>query len=158
MLKGLLEKEKCAECRLCCSFDEYDVWEVPVFTDLEMEKIKVFNSNAEFFKWGNIFRFKITPLSHGELMSCPALTENGCALGENKPFECAVWPFRVMEIGGDKFICVASFCEAVFTKSLSDIISFLKDGLADKMFNYANFYPDIIKPFNEDYIPLMINN
>ncbi|MDR0920307.1 MAG: hypothetical protein LBM93_13860 [Oscillospiraceae bacterium] len=156
MLSGLLEKEDCKNCKLCCRFDEYEVWEVPVFTEYEMNKIKEFNKDAEFIKWGNIYRFKIVPLHNGELMSCPALTDTGCVLGAEKPFECAVWPFRIMELDNEKFVCIASFCESMFQKPLKSIIDFLiEDGVAYKIFNYAYIYPDIVKPFNDLYIPLI---
>ena len=31
MLSNVLEKETCANCRICCSFVRDDVWEAPVF-------------------------------------------------------------------------------------------------------------------------------
>jgi Fe-S-cluster containining protein len=157
MLGSVLTGKDCSDCKLCCRFDEYEVWELPIFNELEMEKIKEI-SDAEFFKWGNIYRFKITPLNHGELLNCPALTEKGCSLGENKPFECAVWPFRVMEVGEERFICVSTLCEPIIGKPLNVLTELLLDGLAAKIFNFSEIYPDIIKPFNDYYVPLISEN
>ena len=39
MLKKILSGESCANCRLCCVFDRYDVWETPVFTEDIKNKI-----------------------------------------------------------------------------------------------------------------------
>ena len=33
MLKGLLSKSVCGECRICCGFDSTDVWEMPVMNE-----------------------------------------------------------------------------------------------------------------------------
>lgn len=155
MLSGLLEKKDCSSCQLCCKFDSYDIWEVPILNEFEKDFILQHSPDAEFIKWGNIWRFKIKAIGGGELWECPALSENGCIFGENKPFECAVWPFRVMETGGEEFLCVADFCEPINNKSLKEIKQFIQNGIADKIFNYAEFYPDIIKPYDSHYIPII---
>jgi len=124
MLRKILDNKRCGECKLCCKFDEYDVWEAPVLTESDVDGIKACRPEAEFLKWDGIYRFKIVPPENGELWECPALSANGCALGENKPFECAVWPFRVMEIGGERFICAADFCEPIIEKTLKELTDF----------------------------------
>jgi hypothetical protein len=131
------------------------VWEVPVLTEHTRERLLQHNPDVQFIKWGNIYRFKIKPLNDNELWACPALGENGCVLGDDKPFECDIWPFRIMEIGDERFICVSPLCTAVTALPLSELLAFLKKDLAAKIFTYADYYPDIIRPFDYCYIPLL---
>ena len=155
MLKNILSKESCASCRLCCVFDRYDVWETPVFTEYICERIRYAKPDAEFVAKDDGFIFKVKELDENELFSCPALTENGCMLGDDKPFDCRIWPYRIMYVGGRRAITIASICEEMYNRPLSQLTDFLKDGLADKIFEYARRHPEIVKPYYEGYPVLL---
>ncbi|HBN11539.1 MAG TPA: hypothetical protein DIW26_02130 [Ruminococcus sp.] len=156
MLGGLLEKSECAQCRLCCAFDNYDIWETPVFTPELTEKILQIIPDINLVKRGNCYSFRIPKLHGDELFVCPLLdSSSGCILGDEKPFECRIWPFRIMKLNSQRVIAVASICEPVNSRPLRDIAAFLKNGLAEKIFAYADKYPEIIKEYDSTY-PILL--
>ena len=155
MLKKILSGNACAACRLCCIFDRYDAWETPVFTKEIRDRIKAARPEAEFVTKDGGFIFRVGELKGDELFSCPALTENGCMLGDDKPFDCRIWPYRIMEVGGRRAITFASICEELYHRPLSELVGLLKEGLADTIFAYADDHPEIVKPYYEGYPVLM---
>lgn len=155
MLKKILNSKTCAECRLCCVFDRYDVWETPIFTEEIKNKILISNPDAEFIRKDNNYIFKVGEINEDQLFSCPALTENGCVLGDEKPFDCRIWPYRIMNVGGKKAITIASICDELYNRPLSQLVGLLKQELADIIFAYANEHPEIVKPYYEGYPVLM---
>ncbi len=158
MLKKILDGKSCAECRLCCVFDRYDVWETPVFTDEIKKKILEKNPHTEFIRKEGGWIFKADEFDDEGLFSCPALTPKGCMLGDEKPFDCRIWPYRIMEIGGRRAITIASICDELYNRPLSQLVEFLKEGLADDIFAYADAHPEIVKPYFEGYPVLMLDN
>lgn len=151
MLKEILDPQICARCRICCVFDSSDIWETPVFTPETAEMIRSAKPETNFIPHGNGFIIDPGELGEGELFTCPALTENGCILGDNKPFDCRIWPFRIMEIGGIRGITVASICKEVYSRPLSQLVEFLDSGLAETIFSYADVHPEIVKPYDYGY-------
>jgi hypothetical protein len=155
MLKKILSGDTCANCRLCCIFDRYDVWETPVFTEDIMERIRSAHPDADFIRWGDGYIFKVLSLNEDQLFSCPALTPEGCMLGDDKPFDCQIWPYRIMEVGGRRAITIASICDELYHRPLAELVGFLKEGLADTIFAYADLHPEIVKPYYEGYPVLL---
>lgn len=158
MLKKILSGSACAECRLCCVFDESDKWETPVFTPEIRNMILQHNPETKFLKKDDGYIFEVGKLSEGELFSCPALTDKGCILGDKKPFDCRIWPYRIMNIGGFRAITIASICEELYNRPLSQLVGLLEDGLADQIFSYADAHPEIVKPYSPGYPALVIEN
>lgn len=157
MLKKILSGSSCAECRLCCVFDKSDIWETPVFTREIMEKLSAENPDSEFIPKDGGFILKAPELKDDELFSCPALTPTGCSLGDEKPFDCRIWPYRIMNIGGKNAITIASICSELYNRPLSQLVSFLEEGLADRIFSYAKSHPEIIKPYESGYPVLLFD-
>ena len=155
MLGNLLSFENCAECRMCCRFDRYNVLETPVFTSENVERIREIFPDSEFIakKGGFIYRIKV--LSDMDGFTCPALAENGCILGDDKPFDCKIWPFCIMNVGGRRAITIAHICDEMFSRPLSELVGFLKNGLADEIFAFADLNPDIVRPYYEGYPVLL---
>lgn len=155
MLKKILKAEACAACRLCCIFDRYDVWETPVFTEEIRGRIREARPETEFIPKDGGYIFRVNEINEDQLFSCPALTEHGCMLGDDKPFDCRIWPYRIMDIGGRRAITIASICDELYNRPLSQLVGFLKEGLADEIFAYANAHPEIVKPYYDGYPVLM---
>lgn len=155
MLKKILDGKVCAECRLCCIFDRYDVWETPVFTEEIRNKIIKYRPGTRFVEKDGGYIFRVEEFDKDGLFSCPALTDKGCILGDEKPFDCRIWPYRIMEVGGRRAITIASICEEMYDRPLSQLVEFLKEGLAEKIFSYAVEHPEIVKPYYEGYPVLM---
>lgn len=155
MLKNILKGSDCAACRVCCVFDSGDVWETPVFDGETAALARERFPNVSFDEKGESLIFHMDASEDG-LYRCPMLSENGCMLGENKPFDCKIWPYRVMEIGGRRFISIASVCPTMFAKPLSELCGELRrDGLAERIFAFADKHPDIVKPYEDGYPILM---
>ena len=155
MLKKILSPGSCAECRLCCVFDRYDVWETPVFTEETMLRIKEAVPGAGFVRKGEGYISTVGELNDEQLFSCPALTPKGCMLGDDKPFDCRIWPYRIMEVGGRRAITIASICPELYSRPLSQLVEMLKEGLAETIFRYADSHTEIVKPYYEGYPVLM---
>lgn len=155
MLKKILDGKCCAECRICCIFDSSDVWETPVFTAEIKDKIINYDPSVKFIPKDGGFVLKVEELKDGEIFSCPALTEKGCILGDEKPFDCRIWPYRIMKVGGKRAITIASICGELYNRPLSQLVGFLQDGLAQKIFSYAEEHPEIVKPYEDGYPVLM---
>lgn len=158
MLKKILKSSSCADCRLCCIFDRYDIWETPVFTQKIRDKILESKPETKFIKKDGGYIFRVEEFSAEGLFSCPALTEKGCILGDEKPFDCRIWPYRIMDISGRRAITIASICEELYNRPLSQLVDFLKSGLADEIFSYADSHPEIVKPYYEGYPVLMFES
>lgn len=156
MLTEILSRGTCAKCRLCCTFDSSDIWETPVIVPELRERIlKEIEPETRFLSKGDCSLFRLeNPDSEG-IFYCPMLRENGCVLGEQKPFDCAVWPFRVMEVSGRRAITVAPICPAVTALPLSRLLEFVGSGLADELFRYADMHSEIVKPYEGGYPVLM---
>lgn len=156
MLSGLLEKEECKNCKYCCGFDKSDFWETPAFSEKAVEEIRKSKPETCFTKYGNIYKW--TAGDFEGIKECPALTENGCSLGdEEKPFECRIWPFRLMRLS-DNSLCIAvsSDCRTMMEKPVGKIRNFLYDKLDPAfLFGMAEKYPEIVKDYDGSYCLLM---
>lgn len=150
MLSKILSKSSCAKCRVCCVFDKYDVWETPVINDALRGKIEKSYPEQKFVSKGEKSSLFIMEPAADGLFYCPMLTETGCALGDEKPFDCRIWPFRIMRVGGLRAITLSPVCESVFSLPMKEIFDFAKE-LAPKVFAYADENPDIVKDYEEGY-------
>ena len=151
MLSGLLEKHQCAECRFCCVFDKDDFWEMPSLLPDTAEKIKSFKPKTLLNSCDKVFMFDVKNIE-GELYPCPALTSNGCGLSSDlKPFECSIWPIRLMKFKGDIVLTVCKDCSALKDIDTQTIDDFANSKVRVLALNYAKKYPSIVKSFHENY-------
>ncbi|MCL2109823.1 MAG: hypothetical protein FWH20_10820 [Oscillospiraceae bacterium] len=113
MLEKILTENDCADCKLCCGFFESEIWEVPVDRGGE----------------------PLYDISYNEkgLYICPELSNTGCKLGADKPFDCKIWPFRVMKLGEFTAIALSPLCKKVNNLPLSRLTQFVNEHLADKV-------------------------
>lgn len=146
MLKDILSGEECARCRICCSFVEQDVWEAPTFNREGAESL-----NCQFENENGGYRAVYHFNNHKEILLCPGLDETkGCVLGENKPFECRIWPLRVFNINGELKIGIADICPA-FSEGDHRVIELLNSGLAQIIKEEANNNPQLVKDPSDGY-------
>ena len=73
MLKGLLENKICASCKICCGFDNTDLWEMPVMNEKTRRRLAELRPNVEFIEKDGGFVVDAGNLPDGELFYCPAL-------------------------------------------------------------------------------------
>ncbi|MEG0615388.1 MAG: hypothetical protein RR540_06485 [Oscillospiraceae bacterium] len=149
----ILSKSDCAACQICCRFDDDDLWETPVFSAETLAAAKLLAPTAKFSPLGESFIPVMEKV--GGLYSCPMLSADGCLLGEEKPFDCSIWPFRIMNFSGKLAITVSPVCPSLFSKPLTELLAALNDGLAEKIFAAAKKFPDIVKPYSGEPILLV---
>ncbi len=151
MLKKILEPASCGKCRICCGFDESDKWEIPLI----FEELRTFLAEKypeiPLTKRGNEYVFDMS-FNGDEVIFCPMLTERGCPLGDNKPFDCRIWPFRVNDLNGTRVITVSPVCREVSSLPLKTLSEFVQqDGFAQELFRQAQLHPDMVKPYISGY-------
>ncbi len=156
MLGKLISKEECARCRLCCSFDSYDLWETPVIPPrLASMILQDYKPDQEFLRLEDHFLLKMKKEPDRDLYYCSLLDhEKGCIMGDNKPFDCRIWPLRLMELGGVRVIVLSPVCPTVQTRPLNEIQAVARE-LADEIFRYGDENPVAVKKYIDGY-PIMV--
>jgi len=140
MLKNVLSHETCANCQICCSFVREDAWESPVFSEEDMKKILALGIESGRFEekeeqGQKTYTAKYDFETDSQILLCPCLDEKtGCMLGENKPFECSIWPVRIFENENGAYLGIASVCPAFKDEKLEKLLHELKEnGLGEKI-------------------------
>ena len=73
--------------------------------------------------------------------------EQGCILGDQKPFDCLIYPFCIMRWDSRLVISLTSECAAAYNKPLAQMMDVLEQGLADRIFAEAKANPDFVRDF-----------
>ena len=156
MLSKILSKEECEKCRICCTFDSYDLWETPVISiKLASKILQEFKPDQKFIKKDDHFLLKMEKEPDQDLYYCSLLDqEKGCILGNDKPFDCKIWPLRIMAHNGTKVITLSPVCPVIQKRPIGEIMEVAKE-LAPQIFAYANENPYSVKPYLLDY-PILV--
>lgn len=156
MIGKLLTREECAKCKLCCCFDSYDLWETPIIEDITRQLIlDKFKPDQQFFEHEDHCLLKLQKEPDRDLYYCSLLDhEKGCIMGTEKPFDCRIWPFRVMDFHGTRVIVLSTVCPVVQTRPLCEIQAVAKE-LAPQIFAYADRAPFAVKKYISGY-PIMV--
>ena len=87
-----------------------------------------------------------------EIIYCPVASDHGCVLGDKRPFDCKIWPFRVNKLNDMYVITLSPVCPAVKKLPLETLCEFVKaDDFADMLFNHAAEFPESVKPYEDGY-------
>lgn len=154
MLSEILSRKECSECKICCEFDDNDLWETPIIYNDCIENVLSVNPSQQFIEnelYGN--KFKVLKLNkENEIYPCTMLDRSrGCMLEpENKPFDCKIWPLRVMKKDGKTVIALSPVCPVTAKKPIDKIMRTAKE-LADVIFSQAKLHPEIIKDYIDGY-------
>ncbi len=150
MLSKILTHEACANCKECCVFSRYDTWEQPALNPENRQKAEKLIPESRFVSKGKeSCIFRIREDYPEDLFLCPLLdSETGCLLGEEKPFECQIYPFQVMKIDNHIGLVLSPLCEIVMKKPFQFLLEFAREELAGKVFAYARQHPDIIRKYD----------
>ncbi len=153
MLSKILSNETCGKCKGCCYFDKDDLWEVPLLTPETADIIEKNYPETKLIKNKSLMSFDVPELSGDEMFVCPMLTDKGCILKDDKPFDCKIWPFRIMyDENKNVSIAVSAYCKPVSSMPKEKLKDFLiSSGLIDKIKKYYLEYPESIKKFSKDY-------
>lgn len=158
MLKNILSASDCKQCRICCCFEHYELWETPIITPELKQYILSIHPEQKFVQKGSSFLLQMTREDENSLYFCPMLNnETGCTLGDKKPFDCKIWPYRIMRLGDRLAISIASICPTLYNKPLKELVDELgKNNLGEKIFEEAKKCPDIIKEYQSGYPILLV--
>ena len=165
MLSQVLSKSTCASCKFCCSFRRQSLWETPLFPPEVVEKLSQPN------EYGVVGEFAAIETPQGvranrliledryrtdnpeEEVPCPFLDpHSGCMLkGDDKPFDCIIWPLRVMCKESKLVIALTPTCPAIGKTASAELIELVKSGLGEKILEYAQAHPYIVKEYREGF-------
>jgi hypothetical protein len=163
LLSPVLTAGQCASCKFCCTFTAAEAWETPLFSREKLERISETYGTFPVRKAG-ICSYTLDLSTywekHGkkEYAPCPFLDpQHGCILPEGKkPFDCKIWPLRIMRKNGKHVIALTPTCEEINKVPLERIRSLVEDeGVGKIIFDEAEKMHDIIKDYHEGFPVLM---
>lgn len=83
---------------------------------------------------------------------CPHLnTETGCTLGDEKPFACKLWPLRIMEYCGKRYVTLSTRCYAYSDEFAKNSEQLLKEGLLEILQNEVKKDPSLVLEYHPSY-------
>ncbi len=155
MLSSILSKKQCAACKFCCSFRRQSLWETPLFSPEVAEKLSKPNEYGVVgeFRDGQIVLGGYRTDDPEEEVPCTFLNPHrGCILKpEDKPFDCSIWPLRIMNKDGKLVIALTPTCPSIGATPRPELIELVKSGLGEKILEYAKAHPYIIKEYREGF-------
>jgi hypothetical protein len=155
MLSSILSKKQCAACKFCCSFRRQSLWETPLFSPEVAEKLSKPNEYGVVgeFRDGQIVLGGYRTDDPEEEVSCTFLDpQPGCILnGVDKPFDCSIWPLRIMNKDGKLVIALTPTCSAIGAVPSQALVELVQNGLGEKIFEYAKTHPYIVKEYKEGF-------
>ena len=159
MLEEILSPADCAKCEYCCSFRRQSLNLTPCFAGESVEEIRRLYPEARFKTLQN--GAVTIDLDDGyrtddinEEALCP-FNRKGCILpGHLKPFDCKLWPFRLMKDADRLLLALVPTCPWI---KKDDPEKFRKVAgiVAVKAAGYAKRHPEIITEYREDYQVIM---
>lgn len=154
MLKEIFSPAVCAECKLCCNFHRESAWESPFLPEELAHRMKeqgIEVQKREQGGWSFVYHF-----SGSEARNCPKLNVlSGCQLSENdKPFECKIWPLRIMKKENRLTIGKYRNCPGIQGEAGRKLDQFVKEKLLNTLLDFIKKNPDAIRPFSPEYIIL----
>ena len=155
MLESILSPSECAECKFCCSFRHKNALATPLFDAELLERLKALCPPAKFVKVDDVMSTidieeRYVTDSPDEEAPCWFNDGKGCILGEEKPFDCATWPLRVMRKDGRLVIALSLGCRTVCSKPVVEVME-LAEKLSGAMLDYAKKCTAYIKDYREGY-------
>ena len=156
MIKKLLSPKECERCRFCCSFRRASLWEAPLF--FEEEKKKLEEMGYTFIRHQGYGLMDLAPLyktaDPEEEAACFFLVPGkGCILtDELKPFDCKIWPFRLMRKQGRFVLALTPTCPVINKHSLAELKAFVtEEGLVRSIYEEGQKHPQMIKEYREGF-------
>lgn len=155
MLKDVLSSEDCAKCRFCCSFRRQSLGLTPCFAKETVEEIRSLYPDARFKTRpdGAVTididdRYR-TDDSEDEAL-CP-FNQKGCVLPDRlKPFDCKLWPFRLMKCADGLALALVPTCPWI-KKDDADRLNATASTVAKEAVAYTKAHPEIVIEYRPDY-------
>ncbi len=174
MLSSILAKSDCAACKFCCSFRRTSLWETPIFSEADLPKLKELYPTAKFRleeNCGTSYTFDISDQyktdDPNEEALCPFLDPSrGCSLpSELKPFDCKIWPLRVVSIPKQSesepaqlVVALTPTCPAINKVPLQKVRDLAASGLGQQILDYATEHLDMVKEYSDFLSTIVYTN
>ena len=91
------------------------------------------------------------------LWETPLFPKNECEKfsQEDKPFDCKIWPLRIMRKGDRLVISLTPTCPSIGREPSEELKELVNNGLGEVIYNYAKENPFIIKEYKEGFPIIM---
>ncbi|WP_407449365.1 hypothetical protein [Fibrobacter sp.] len=165
MLSSILSKHQCAACKFCCSFRRQSLWETPLFPPEVVEKLSKPNEYGVVGEFRTVddpqkscagrlvLENNYRTADPEEEVPCTFLDPHrGCILKpEDKPFDCSIWPLRIMNKDGELVIALTPTCPSIGAVPSQALTELVKSDLGEKILAYAKEHPYIIKEYRAGF-------
>lgn len=154
MLNELISREDCANCRICCKFEQDELIDAPVFNKEQTEYIKNnINSDIEFIDANGLYQIKL--VNYENKYKCPLLSNKGCLLpNEYRPFDCESWPFYVMKKDNMFVITKSNDCPVFNRIDDSKLISYIENKFLTIAKWVVKNNPQVVTEYNRN-LPIL---
>lgn len=154
MLTHLFTPAECAQCKLCCHFHRSSAWETPALEPSLILSLQAKKIPLEKRADGSVsFHLTFKTTSDEETCNCPMLdTSKGCTLPrEDRPFECRIWPLRLMQHDGKLAIGLYQSCPALQPQVSTRLIAYATGELLPKLLQFAQTHPLSVRDSHPSY-------
>lgn len=154
MLTHIFSPTDCASCKLCCHFHRRSAWETP---SLNSELIYLLQEECvpmhQRPDGSTTFYLHFCTDSENETADCPMLNrETGCTLPrELRPFECRIWPLRLLRKNNQLVIGLYENCPALQNGSLDELVKFATGEFLTELLEHAKRFPKCVREYHDDY-------
>lgn len=155
MLKDVLSPGDCAKCGFCCSFRRQSLHLTPLFAGETVDEIRRLHPEARFKTLPNgavtiDIDDQYRTDDSTEEAPCP-FNKKGCILpGHLKPFDCKLWPFRLMRRGDGLALALVPTCPWI-EKGDTAKFKATASSVAKEAMDYAKGHPEIVIEYRADY-------
>lgn len=155
MLEEVLSPEDCAGCEFCCSFRRQSLGLTPCFAAETVEEIRRLYPEAGFRTRpdGAItidLENKYLTEEASEEALCP-FNRKGCILPPHlKPFDCKLWPFRLMRGDGGLLLALVPTCPCIRKDDPVKLRKAAEDAAREAL-EYSRTHPEIVIEYRADY-------
>ncbi|MDD5356450.1 MAG: YkgJ family cysteine cluster protein [Candidatus Omnitrophica bacterium] len=177
-LKQLVPESFCLSCDVCCRFSEgYTVWS-PLFTEAEIKHLvnkdilppSIFTSprpEADGNKVKHEHRTRrINLVAYKDYFICPCFRpeDKKCRIYEDRPFECRLYPFLLVNRGGKFYMAQDTKCPYLRSAQQEEIdsyVNYLQEALqADEARMFLKNSPQLFADYPAADLKLLfpINN
>lgn len=151
MIQKILNPQTCANCKICCNYSINSLWDIPGFTLKEYKQIITYYPQYKSISYckNNLYYFKTIPTDNDKYL-CPFLADNGCTLGNNKPFKCAIWPFYVVKYKNNIYLAQSDVCPNLQLISKQMLTNGLETTIT-KIKKIINQNPELIESYRPHF-------
>lgn len=154
MLTGIFTPTDCAVCKLCCNFHHSSAWETPALAEEQIFLLQELCVPLEKRADGTTsFYLHFETESQDEVANCPMLNpSSGCMLPrEQRPFECRIWPVRVMKQNSTLVVGIYEKCPALANGGFEKLKEHTLEKLLPQILDYARRHPRAVREFDSAY-------